>query len=125
MPYNGTEYPWDKGKAHLQDLTDNSSLDINLLNKQIVNFQVKIPKEIYSTQFYDTLTKTLSSVDPRTWFSGGNLFMYILIVLLFLSLFVGYRCLYSRLCASHNGVQLAAAVLKLKTKGGYVVADSF
>ena len=46
--------------------------------------------------------------------------MYILIALLFLSLFVGYRRLYSRLRASHKGVQLAAAVLKLKTKRGYV-----
>ena len=120
MPYNNTEYPWDKVKAHLQDLTDNSSFDINVLKQQIANFQVKIPKELYSTQFYDTLTKTFSSLDPRTWFSGGNLFMYVLIALLFLSLFVGYRCLYSRLCTSHSRVQLAAAVLKVKTKGGYV-----
>ena len=120
MPYNGTEYPWDKVKVHFQDLMDNSSLDINLLKQQIANFQVKIPKELYSTQFYDILTKTLSSLDPRTWFSGGNFFMYVLIALLFLSLFVGYRCLYSKLLASHNGVQLAAAMLKLKTKGGYV-----
>ena len=64
MPYNSTEYPWDKVKAHLQDLTDNSSLDINLL-KQVANFQVRVPKELYSTQFYDTLTKTLLSLDPR------------------------------------------------------------
>ena len=83
MPYNGTEYPWDKVKVHFQDLMDNSSLDINLLKQQIANFQVKIPKELYSTQFYDTLTKTLSSLDPRTWFSGGNFFMYVLIALLF------------------------------------------
>ena len=45
MPYNGTEYPWDKVKAPLQDLTDNSSLDINLL-RQVANFQVKVPKEL-------------------------------------------------------------------------------
>ena len=120
MPYNGTEYPWDKVKECFQDFMDNSSLDINLLKQQIANFQVKIPKELYSTRFYDTLTKTLSSLDPRTWFSGGYFFMYVLIALLFLSLFVGYRCLYSRLQASHSGVQLAAAMLKLKTKGGYV-----
>ena len=119
MPYNGTEYPWDKVKAPLQDLTDNSSLDINLL-RQVANFQVKVPKELYSTQFYDTLTKTLSSLDPRTWFSGSNIFIYVLITLLFLSLCIGYRCLYSRLRASYNRVQLAAAMLKLKTKGGYV-----
>ena len=124
MPYNGTEYPWDKVKAPLQDLTDNSSLDINLLKQQIANFQVEVPKELYSTQFYDTLTKTLSSLDPRTWFSGSNIFIYVLITLLFLSLLIGYRCLYSRLHASHNRVRLAAAVLKLKTKGGYVGKQS-
>ena len=117
MPYNSTEYPWDKVKAHLQDLTDNSSLDINLL-RQVANFQVKVPKELYSAQFYDTLTKTVSSLDLRAWFSGSNIFIYVLITLLFLSLLIGFRCLYSRLCASHNGVQLAAAMLKLKTKGG-------
>ena len=105
---------------HLQDLTDNSSLDINLLKQQVANFQVKVPKELHSTQFYDTLTKTLSSLDPRTWFSGNNIFIYVLIILLFLSLLIGYRCLYSRLHASHNGVQLAATMLKLKTKGKYV-----
>ena len=104
MPYNGTEYPWDKVKAPLQDLTDNSSLDINLLKQQIANFQVEVPKELYSTQFYDTLTKTLSSLDPRTWFSGSNIFIYVLITLLFLSLLIGYTCLYSRLHASHKGV---------------------
>ena len=120
MPYNSTEYPWDKVKAHLQDLTNNSSLDINLLKQQVANFQVKVPKELYSTQFYDTLTKTLSSLDPRAWLSGSNIFIYVLITLLFLSLLTGFRCLYSRLRASHNGVQLAAAVLKLKTIGGYV-----
>ena len=60
MPYNSTEYPWDKAKLHLQDLTDNSSLDVNLLKQQVANFQVKVPKELYSTYFYDTLTKTLS-----------------------------------------------------------------
>ena len=118
MPYNSTEYPWDKFKVHLQDLTDNLSLDINLLKQQIANFQVKVPKELYSTQFYDTLT--LSSLDPRAWFSGSNIFIYVLITPLFLSLLIGYRCLYSRLHASHNGVQLAATMLKLKTKGGSV-----
>ena len=116
MPYNSTEYPWDKVKAHLQDLTDNSSLDITLLKQQVANFQVKVPKELYSTQFYDTLTKTLSSLDPRAWFSGSNIFIYVLITLLFLSLLIGYRCLYSRLHASHNGVQLAAAMIKFKKK---------
>ena len=120
MPYNSTEYPWNKVKVHLQDLTDNSSSDINLLKQQAANFKVRVPKELYSTQFYDTLTKTLSSLDPRAWLSGSNIFMYVLITLLFLSLLIGYRSLYSRLHASHNGVQLAAAVLNLKTKGGYV-----
>ena len=120
MPYNSTEYPWDKVKVHLQDLTDNSSLDINLLKQQVANFQVRILRELYSTQFYDTLTKTLLSLDPRAWLSGSNIFIYLLITPLFLSLLIGYRSLYSRLRASHNGVQLAAAVLKLKTKGGYV-----
>ena len=83
MPYNSTEYPWDKVKEHLQDLTDNSSLDINLLKQQVANFQVKVPKELYSTQFYDTLTKTLLSLDPRAWLSGSNIFIYLLITLLF------------------------------------------
>ena len=104
MPYNGTEYPWDKVKAHLQDLTDNSSLDINLLKQQVANFQVKVPKELYSTQFYDTLTKTLSSLDPQTWFSGSNIFIYVLNTLLSLSLLIEYRCPYLGLHASHNGV---------------------
>ena len=85
MPYNSTEYPWDEVKAHLQDLTDNSSSDINLLKQQAANFQVRVPKDLYSTQFYDTLTKTLSSLDPRAWLSGSNIFMYVLITLLFLS----------------------------------------
>ena len=111
MPYTSTEYPWKNVKAHLQDLTNNSSLDINLLKQQFANFQVRVPKELYSTQFYDTLTKTLSSLDPRAWLSGSNIFIYVLITLLFLSLIRGYRNLYSRLHASHNGVQLAAAVL--------------
>ena len=118
MPYNSTEYPWDKVKVHLQDLTDNSSLDINLLKQQVANFQVRVPRELYSTQFYDTLTKTVLSLDPKAWLSGSNIFIYVLITLLFLSLCIGYRCLYSRLRASYNRVQLAAAMLKLKTKGG-------
>ena len=120
MPYNSTEYPWNKVKVHLQDLTNNSSLDINLLKQQVANFQVRVPRELYSTQFYDTLTKTLLSLDPRAWLSGSNIFIYVLITLLFLSLIMGYRSVYSRLHASHNGVQLAAAMLNLKTKGGYV-----
>ena len=120
MPYNSTEYPWNKVKAHLQDLTNNSNLDINLLKQQVVNFQVRVPRELYSTQFYDTLTKTLLSLDPRAWLSGSIIFIYVLITLLFLSLIMGYRSLYSRLRASHNGVQLAAAMLNLKTKGGHV-----
>ena len=120
MPYNSTEYPWDKVKAHLQDLTDNWSVDINLLKQKVANFQFRVPRELYSTQFYDTLTKTLLSLDPKAWLSGSNIFIYVLITLLFLSLIIGYRSLYSRLHASHNGVQLAAAMLKLKTKGGYV-----
>ena len=120
MPYNSTEYPWDKVKVHLQDLTSNSSLDIKLLKQQVANFQVTVPRELYSTQFYDSLTKTLSSLNPRAWLSGSNIFIYVLITLLFLSLFIGYRYLYSRLSAFHNGVQLAATVLKLKTKGRYV-----
>ena len=104
----------------MQDLTSNSSLDINLLKQQVANFQVRVPRELYSTQFYDTLTKTLSSLDPRAWLSGSIIFIYVLITLLFLSLIMGYRSLYSRLYASHNGVQLAAAMLNLKTKGGHV-----
>ena len=54
MPYNSTEYPWNKVKVHLLNLTNNSSLDINLLKQQVVNFQVRVPRELYSTQFYDT-----------------------------------------------------------------------
>ena len=120
MPYNSTEQPWNKVKAHLQDLTSNSSLDINLLKQQVANFQVRVPRELYSTQFYDTLTQTLLSLDPRAWLSGSIIFIYVLITLLFLSLIMGYRSLYSRLYASHNGVQLAAAMLNLKTQGGHV-----
>ena len=56
MPYNSTEYPWNKVKVHLLNLTNNSSLDINLLKQQVANFQVRVPRELYSTQFYDTLT---------------------------------------------------------------------
>ena len=65
MPYNSTEYPWNKVKVHLLNLTNNSSLDINLLKQQVANFQVRVPRELYSTQFCDTLTKTLWSLDPR------------------------------------------------------------
>ena len=127
MPYNSTEYPWNKVKVHLQDLTNNSSLDINLLKQQVANFQVRVPRELYSIQFYDTLTKTLSSLDPRAWLSGSNIFIYVLITLLFLSLLIGYRSLYLRLPASHKGVQLAASELNLKTKEdmlGSVVQNS-
>ena len=73
MPYNSTEYPWNKVKVHLQDLTDNSSSDLNLLKQQVANFQVRVPRELYSTQFYDTLTKTLSSLDPRAYLSRSCL----------------------------------------------------
>ena len=97
VQFNHSAYNWEQIKFHLQNIHDNASLNVQLLQKEIFE---TFSKSLSSSTNLETLAKQpadqLSGLDPHRWFQNithkvGSGTMTLMIVLTII--FVVYHCL--------------------------------
>ena len=100
-------YNWQQIKFHLQDLHDNASLNVQLLQKEIFEaFSKSLPSSNNLESLAEQLTDQLSGLDPRGWFQNithsigsGTLMLIIVLVIIF----VVYCCLSTKIVQTKIG----------------------
>ena len=99
--FNHSAYNWEQLKFHLQNIDDNASLNVQLLQKDIFEtFSKCLPSSSNLETLAEQLADQLSGLDPRGWFQSithclgsGTVTLVIVLVIIF----VVYHCLSIRL----------------------------
>ena len=94
-------YNWEKIKFHLQDMHNSASLNVQLLQKEILEtFSKSLPSFNYLETLAEQLADQLSGLDPRGWFQSithsigsGTVMLRIILVIIF----VVYQCLSTKI----------------------------
>ena len=84
-------YNWEQIKFHLQNIHDNSSLNVQLLQKEIFEtFSKCLPSSTNLETLAQQLADHLSGLDPRGWFQSithsvgsGSVTLVIVLVIMF------------------------------------------
>ena len=64
--FNYSAYNWEQIKFHQEDIHNNTSLNVQLLQKEIFEtFSKSLPSSIYLETLAEQLTDQLSGLDPR------------------------------------------------------------
>ena len=99
--FNYSAYYWEKINFHLQDIHDNASLNVQLLQKEIFEtFSKSVPSSNSLETLAEQLADQLSGLDPRGWFEsithsiGSGVITLIIILVI---IFVVYRCLSTKI----------------------------
>ena len=99
--FNHSVYNWEQIKFHLQNIHDNASLNLQLLQKEIFETYSKhLPSSTNLETLAKQLADQLSGLDPRGWFQSithsigsGTITLVIVLAIIF----VVYLCLSIRL----------------------------
>ena len=91
VQFNHSAYNWEQIKFHLQNIHDNASLDVQLLQKEIFEtFSKCLPSSTNLETLAEQLADQLSGLDPRGWFqcithsiSSGTVTLVIVLVIIF------------------------------------------
>ena len=89
--FNYSAYYWEQIKFHLQDIHDNASLNVQLLQKEIFEtFSKSLPSSNNLETLDEQLADQLSGLDPRGWFhsiihsiGSGIIMLIIILVIIF------------------------------------------
>ena len=95
--FNHSAYNWEQITFHLQNIHDNASLNVQLLQKEIFEtFSKRLPSSADLETLAEQLANQLSGLDPRGWFQSithnlgsGTVTLVIVLVIIF----VVYHCL--------------------------------
>ena len=99
--FNHGAYNWEQIKFHLQDIHNNASLNVQLLQKEIFEtFSKSLPYSNNLKTLAEQLTDQLSGLGLRGWFQSitycvGSATIMLIIVLVII--FVVYRCLSTKI----------------------------
>ena len=67
--FNNSAYSWESIKFHLQDIHDNASLNVQLLQKEIFEtFSKNLSSSTNLKTLAEQLANQLSGLEPRGWF---------------------------------------------------------
>ena len=94
-------YNWEQIKFHLQNIHDNSSLNVQLLQKEVFEtFSKNLPSSTNLKTLAEQLADQLSGLEPHEWFQSithsiGSGTVILVIVLTIIS--VVYRCLHAKI----------------------------
>ena len=71
VQFNHRAYNWEQIKFHLQNIHDNASLDVQLLQKEIIEtFSKCLPSSTNLETLAEQLADQLSGLDPQGWFQS-------------------------------------------------------
>ena len=69
--FNHSAYNWEQIKFHLQNIHDNASLNVQLLQKEILEtFSKRLPFSVNLETLVEQLAVQLSGLHPRGWFQN-------------------------------------------------------
>ena len=99
--FNNRAYNWEQIKFHLQNIHDNASLNVQLLQKEIFEtFSKNLPSSTNLKTLAEQLADQLSGLDPRRWFQSithnirsGTVILVIVLTIIF----VIYHCLHAKI----------------------------
>ena len=100
--FNHSAYNWEQIKFHLQNIHDNASLNVQLLQKEIFEtFSKPLPSSTNLETLAEQLADQLSGLDPRRWFQNithnvgsGTVILVIVLTIIF----VVHHCLHAKNC---------------------------
>ena len=101
VQFNNSAYNWEQIKFHLQNIHDNPSLNVQLLQKEIFEtFSKNLPSSTNLKTLAEQLADQLSGLDPRRWFQSmthgiGSKTVNLVIILTII--FVIYHCLHAKI----------------------------
>ena len=101
VQFNHSAYNWEQIKFHLQNIHDNASLNVQLLQKEIFEtFSNNLPSSTNLETLAEQPADQLSGLDARGWFqtitqSIGSGTVILVIVLT--TIFVIYCCLHAKI----------------------------
>ena len=98
---DNSAYNWEQIKFHLQNIHDNASLNVYLLQKQIFEtFSNNLSSSTNLETLAEQLADQLSGLNPRGWFRSkahsirsGTVILVIVLTIIF----VTYRCLRAKI----------------------------
>ena len=101
VQFNYSAHNWEQIKFHLQDLHDNASLNVQLLQKEIFEtFSKSLPSSNSLDTLAEQLADQLSGLDPHRWFQSithsigsGTVILVIVLTIIF----VVYHCLSAKI----------------------------
>ena len=101
VQFNHSAYNWEQIKFHLQNIHDNASLNVQLLQKEIFEtFSKNLPSSTNLKTLAEQLADQLSGLDPRRWFQSithnirsGTVILVIVLTIIF----VIYHCLHAKI----------------------------
>ena len=121
VQFNHSAYNWEQIKFHLQNIHDNASLNVQLLQKEIFE---TFSKSLSSSTNLETLAKQpadqLSGLDPHRWFQNithsiGSGTMTLVIVLTII--FVFYCCLHTKIVKTEQTQMVRTLFSNIINKG--------
>ena len=104
VQFNNSAYNWEQIKFHLQNIHDNASLNVQLLQKEIFEtFSKNLLSSTNLKTLAEQLADQLSGLDPRRWFQSithsiGS--RTVILVIALTIIFVIYHCLRAKIVKS-------------------------
>ena len=109
VQFNNSTYNWEQIKFHLQNIHDNDSLNVELLQKEIFEtFSKNLPSSTHFETLAEQLADQLSGLELRGWFQSimhrirsGT----VILVIVLMIVFVVYHCLYAKIVKRNSNGQ--------------------
>ena len=121
--FNHSAYNCEQIKFLLQNIHDNASLNVQLLQKEISEtFSKSLPSSTNLETLAEQLANQLSGLNPRRWFQnithsiGSETIMLIIILVI---IFVVYRCLSTKIVQTKQTQLVRAFFTKVSTVTNY------
>ena len=119
VQFNYSSYNWEQIKFHLQDIHDNASLNVQLLQKKIFEtFSKSLPSSNNLETLAEQLADQLSGLDARRWFQGithsigsGTIMLIIILVIIL----VKYQCFSTKIVQTKQTQLVRAFFTKVST----------
>ena len=106
VQFNNSTYNWEQIKFHFQNIHDNASLNVQLLQKEIFEtFSKNLPSSTNLQTLAEQPADQLSGLDPRGWLQSITLSTgsgTVILVIVLTIIFVVHRCLHAKLLELKN-----------------------
>ena len=107
---NSIIVPTTENKSHLQNIHDNASLNVELLQKEIFEtFSKNLPSSTNFETLAEQLADQLSGLEPRGWFQSITHSIRsatVILVIVLMTVFVVYHCLHAKIVKRNSKVRI-------------------